>query len=169
MEEALLRVRTSPRCPSLSSLHLDLLPLPPPLSPSPDQALSPSNPPIKLHQPTLPTSPPELLLQPPHLDALSLRKGAQGQGQRKHARCENQAQIDREHEPGPLPQPGLLLQLQEDEGRDHHDGGGVEDARDGGLGDGVKGGGAGFAQGLRFAGGEVVVQFGRRKRRRWRR
>lgn len=89
---------------------------------------SSSNPPIKLYHPPLPTPPPKLPLQPLNPNPLPLRKRPQRQRQRKHARREYQSQIQRQHEPRPILQPGLLLKLDEDEGRDDHDGCRVEDA-----------------------------------------
>ena len=92
------------------------------------------------------TAAPETTLQPVGGDALPLRERGQGQRQGQNARRQDQAQVDGQDEPRPGLQPGVLLQADEEEGRQQHDRGGVEDARDGGLGDGVEGGGAGFAE-----------------------
>lgn len=82
----------------------------------------------------------EFLLQLVGADALARREGSQGERERNVAHAQDQTQVDRRGELGVPLEPLPLLQLDEDQGRDDHDGAAVEHPADSRLGDGNGGG-----------------------------
>ena len=112
--------------------------------------MPPLNPTIEFHHPTFASFIPELLLQRLHANRLPLRKRAKGQRQRENTRHENHAQVHRQHRARPRLQPLLLLQSDQEQRREHHDGRGVEDAGQRGLADRQGCGLLGFAHRFDF-------------------
>lgn len=78
----------------------------------------------------------ELGLELVRANALSLREHGEGEREDGVAGHEDKAEVDGHGEAGPLLEPLLGLQADEDERGDDHDGRGVEDAGAGGLADG---------------------------------
>lgn len=100
---------------------------------------------------------PELGLQAVRADRLTLWERAQRQRQRKQRRRQDQTQIDREDQAGTGLEPVHLLQPDQDQGRQDHDGRGVQHAADGRLADGQGGRLPALAQTLDGLAGDLAL------------